>query len=75
MRAVRLSDARRASETGLVRRREEYRGGGIGPAGAGGNPAPGAAGEIRSASPNPGGDATMNQAGDRIRLGAVPLYP
>lgn len=68
MRAVRLSDARRASETGLMRRREEYRGGGNGP----GGPAaiPGQSGEV-GAQQNPSGEVGMNQAGDRIRLGAV----
>ena len=61
-----MSDARRASETGLMRRREEYRGGGNGPAGPAG---PRAQPGETAAQPNAGGEAGMNQAGDRIRFG------
>lgn len=59
VRATRLSDARRASETGLMRRREEYRGGGGPTAG--------------DADPTVAEDRHMNQTGDRIRLGVALL--
>jgi hypothetical protein len=61
VRATRLSDARRASDTGLMRRREEYRGGG-GPT----------AGD--TATEAPGGNTRMDLAGDRIRRGALLVH-
>lgn len=67
-RTVRLSDARRASETGLMRRREEYRGGGYSPGGPVG--ATGQSGELNGQQ-FPGAPGGVSQAGDRVRLGAL----